>query len=259
MAAKHFAFASVLALILAGCNGRSGRYADDVVFEGTLAEACGEDCLFWSETDDERGAQGADGLRVYIEPSFGAFDYRFEIVPQPQGCITIWPDEEFAEEKNYCAHYLVRMRKQASQNGQPRAAAKFEDFHFILPQEDARELLGISDRLAQAWGRGRSGTLDGTTIAFELTKRGKTRSMISNESLDTDHRNPAAWVGAELHRLAFAYGPTGQIPRRYDWHSFESEDGRFPCNNPGLNVPDPDGFGVGDDACARSLADQPSR
>lgn len=115
MGAKHCAAVSFLVVLLTGCSGRSERYADDVVFEGTLAEACGEDCLFWSETDDERSVQGTDGLRVYIEPSFGAFDYRFEIVPQPQGCITIWPDEEFARDKNYCAHYLVRMRKQASQ------------------------------------------------------------------------------------------------------------------------------------------------
>lgn len=259
MVLKHYAVAFVLALTLTGCSEQKARHANDVVFEDTLAEACGEDCLFWSETDDDRGVPGTDGLRVYIEPSFGEFYYRFEIVPQPEGCITVWPDEEFAEHKNYCAHYLVRMRKQASQNGQPSTAADFEDFRFILPQEDARELLGVSDRLAQTWTGDRSVTLDGTSIAFELTKRGKTRSMISNESLVTDHRNPAAWIGAEMHRLALAYGPTGHIPRLYDWHSNESDDGRFPCNNPGLNVPDPDGFGVGDDTCARSLTDQPSR
>lgn len=259
MVLRHSAVAFVLALVLTGCNKQKARDAGDGVFEGTLAEACGEDCLFWSETDDERRVQGTDGLRAYIKPSFGDFSYRFEIVPQPQGCITIWPDEQISEDKNYCAHYLVRLRKQVSQNGQPRTASQFEDFRFILPQEDARELLGVADRLAQDWTGGRSFTLDGTSIGFELTKRGKTRSMISNEPLDTDHRNPAAWVGAELHRLALAYGPTGQIPRRYDWHSSDSDDGRFPCNNPGLNVPDPDGFGTGDDACARSLTDQPSR
>lgn len=259
MTVKSWAVLSAVALLLTGCNGQNGRNADDIVFQGTLVEACGEDCLFWSETDEDRRAQGADGLRVYIEPSFGEFDYRFEIVPQPQGCITIWPDEDFAENKDYCGHYLVRMRKQVSRNSRSVAQAQFEDFRFVLPQEDARQLLGVSDRLAQAWVGGRSGTLDGTSIAFELTKRGKTRSMISNESLDTDHRNPAAWIGAEMHRLALAYGPTGQIPRRYDWHSNLHGDPRFACNDPGQNTPDPDGFGVGHDACARSLADQPPR
>lgn len=259
MVLRHSAVGFVLALILTGCNEPKARDAANGMFEGTLAEACGEDCLFWSETDNERGVQGTDSLRAYIEPSFGEFSYRFEIVPQPQGCITIWPDEKFAEDQSYCAHYLVRMRKQVSQNGQPRTVSEFEDFRFILPQEDARELLGVADRLAQDWTGDRSFALDGTTIGFELTKRGKTRSMISNGSLHDDHRNPAAWVGAELHRLALAYGPTGQIPRSYDWHSFTDQDGRFACNSRGLNVPDPDGFGTGDDACARLLADQPSR
>jgi hypothetical protein len=248
-----------MVMLLTGCESRDGRLAQGDVFKGTLAEACGADCLFWSETDENRGALGSDGLRVYIEPSFGEFDYRFEIVPQPQACITIWPDEEFSEEKNYCAHYLVRMRKQASQNGQSRGSAPFEDSSFILPQEDARELLGIADKLSDAWVGSPSSTIDGTTIAYELTKRGKTRSMISNDSLDTDYRNPAAWVGAEMLRFALAYGPAGKIPRSADWHSLVDPDGRFPCNYPGLNVPDPDGFGGGDDACTRSLVGKPPR
>ncbi|GGB60299.1 hypothetical protein [Blastomonas aquatica] len=259
MGANNLVILSGMAVLLTACEFKDGRNVQDTVFTGTLAESCGEDCLFWSETDQSRGAIGRDGLRVYIEPSFGQFDFRFEIVPQPRGCVTIWPDEDISEDKDYCAHYLVRMRKQLSQGRQSGVAAQFEDFNFVLPQEGARELLGVADKLSDAWVGSPSGTIDGTTIAYELTKRGKTRSMISNDSLDTDHRNPAAWIGAELHRFALAYGPTGQIPRLYDWHSYDNEDGRFPCNNPGFNVPDPDGFGTGDDACARSLTDEPSR
>jgi hypothetical protein len=198
-------------------------------------------------------------MRVYIEPSFGDFDYRFEIVPQPTGCVAIWPEEEFDEKKNYCAYYLVRMRKQVTQSGDKRRIGIFKDFNFILPQEDARELFGVADRLSAAWQGGASGYVDGTSVAFELVKNGGVRSMRSASGMDGAKISPAAWIAAEVHRFALAYGPAGQVPRGSDWHSYVNSDGRFPCNNPGLNVPDPDGFGVGDDACARSLTDQPSR
>ena len=151
------------------------------------------------------------------------------------------------------------MRKQASADLERRVNVSFEDFRFIVPQEDGREVLIAADRLSTTWsGSGRK-SVGGTYVSFELITDGQVRSMDAKASFAGDYNNPAAFVAAEVHRLALAYGPVGEIPRRYDWHSFESEGGRFPCNNLGLNVPDPDGFGVGDDACARSLTDQPSR
>lgn len=101
MLAKSWSVLIFSAACIAGCD--FGGYRDSV-FERTLPEGCGKKCFRFAETDQARGAVGKDGMRVYVEPSFGAFDYRFEIVPQPGGCVIRWPEEEFDEAKNYCTH-----------------------------------------------------------------------------------------------------------------------------------------------------------
>lgn len=233
--------------LLAACDAR------DAIYEQTLTQSCGEKCYFWGQTDRDRGAIGADGMRIYVEPSFGDFDYRFEIVPQPAGCTALWADEEFDEQKDYCRFYLVNMRKAATQRRNDGLAPRYEDYSFVLPEEDGRELFDVVDQLSDRWRGGGDMLLDGTSVSFELAKHGMVRSMRSNSLLERDHTNPAAWAGAEMHRFALAYGPSGQIPRGHDWHSYVSDDGQFPCNQPGLNAPDTDGFGAGDDLCALSL------
>ncbi len=253
MRAKSIFMLTVTAALLAGCEGR------DTIHERTLAQSCDPDCYFWAQTDMDRGPLGKDGMRVYIEPSFGDFSYRFEVVPQPVACVAWWPDDGNVTRENECSHYLVRMRKMSSQPIELGGSATTEDFKFILPVESASELFVVADEMSDRWRGSMAMFMDGTGVSFEIYKRGRVRSMYSNVGLRHNHRNPAAWVAAELHRFTLAYGPTGQIPRNADWHKIVDEDGRFPCNNPGLNVPDRDGFGTGDDACARSLADQPSR
>lgn len=56
-------------------------------------------------------------------------------------------------------------------------------------------------------------------------------------------------LGLDVQRILLSYGPMGKTPRSADWHLPETPS-EYPCNNPGLNVADIDGFGVGDDACA---------
>lgn len=246
-------FLTPVVTLFAGCE------AQQTIQERTLAQSCDPNCYFWAQTDAYRGPIGKDGMRVYIEPSFGAFSYRFEIVPQPGDCAARWLDEDAGIQAKACAHYLVRMRKVSTTPIEPGGPAKREDFRFILPAQSAEELFNGAHEMSNRWRGTTVSWLDGTAVSFELHKRGRVRSMYSNGPLSYDYRNPAAWVAAELHRFALAFGPEGQIPLNPDWHSYAPEGGGFPCGIAGLNVPDPDGFGVGDDACARSLADEPSR
>lgn len=253
MQTKPLAMLISCAAFLAGCDSH------DAVHERTLSESCSEKCYYWAQTDRYRGPVGKDGMRIYIEPSFGDFSYRFEIVPRPSDCATRWIDIDNDDRGKACAHYLVRMRKVSTTPIEPGGSAIREDFRFILPVQSAEELFNVADQMSDRWRGTTVWWTDGTVVSFELHKLGQVRSMYSNAPLSYDYRNPAAWVAAELHRFALAYAPNGQIPLNSDWHSYAPESGGFPCGIAGLNKPDPDGFGVGDDACARSLTDQPSR
>lgn len=251
--------AKLILLLTASAAFVGGCEAHQTIQERTLVQSCNPECYFWAQTDEYRGPVGKDGMRVYIEPSFGDFSYRFEIVPQPSDCATRWIDDDSDARGKACAHYLVRMLKVSTTPIEPSGSTKREDFRFILPAQSAEELFNVADQMSDRWRGTNVMWLDGTGVSFELHKRGRVRSMSSNGLLSHDYRNPAAWVAAELHRFALAYGPEGQIPLNPDWHSYVPEGGGFPCGIAGLNVSDPDGFGVGDDACARSLAGKPSR
>jgi hypothetical protein len=96
---------------------------------------------------------------------------------------------------------------------------------------------------------------DGTSTALERVRDGKVRSVGNNYDDGIAPHNPAAFARAEVQRLLLLFGPAGKVPRRDDWavsggRPSHSDD---PCLTFDFAQPDPDGWGVGEDDCARVL------
>lgn len=205
------------ATLVSACEDQKSDVVEAVryhqVYEGTLRESCGDHCHGWSETDNDIGPIGRDGLRVYIEPSFDDFALRFEILPQPSGCAVRWDDAAPAQANDYCTGFLVRMRKLAiSEQGAVQLPMP-RDYSFLLPSKDSNALFSIADRSLDRWRGSTTISLDGTDISLELHKNGRTRSLSSNEDEYSEPTDPAAQVGAELRKLVRAYGPKDGLPR----------------------------------------------
>ena len=142
---------------------------------------------------------------------------------------------------------MLRVWRDNRGNAPPRA----EEHRFALPEEDFRTLMESFDANTRGWHGERSGWTDGTGIAVERVRDGVVTSMDSN-SQGWSQRNPAVRLLGDVQRLALAYGPSGTVPRSYSWHVQSRIE--YPCADIGLNTPDPDGFGIGNDLCGQALA-----
>ena len=70
--------------------------------------------------------------------------------------------------------------------------------------------------------------------------------------------NPAAQLGRDVLGLMLAYGPTGLIPRSYDWNVGRPPPGSE-CLGLGLNLPAADGTSETRDHCTAGSGRDPDR
>jgi len=193
---------------------------------------------------------GQNGIRFFVQPSFGKYHYKFVFLPRPKGCYPFLQSENYMEiekEKTLCQIYLVKMQRETLQNAN-QAPLSLTQHKFIVPEEDFREVLGDLEDRMKKWNGELGSWVDGTNLSIEYVREGNIRSMSSNaHSADS----PVSQFGSDVQRLALAFGPTGMIPRGYNWHADIAPES--PCSGLELNTPDKDGIGMGDDDCAKKL------
>jgi hypothetical protein len=246
-----------LLLLSAGCDGpswlpealggepRSGRIAD-----GPLAEKL-HPRLEPLET------LGRNGMRVSIAPSFGLHVFVVDFIPQPLGCYLPGPDlDEERYRREGCGLIAVRY---TIIGGAEAPEPRLRRFRFHVPEEEYRALVQDYDRLAARWSGSSGGVLDGTSVGIEQWREGRLRSMESNAPILFEPGNPAARALLDVHRLLLAYGPSGAVPRSSSFTIEPQSEADYPCMGQTFATPDPDGFGAGEDPCARQLARPPRR
>lgn len=185
---------------------------------------------------DGLGVLGSNGLRASIEPSFGNARYQIDIAP---------------DGLRLPGSPNVRYRILADQGA-------VEEYRLFASYEDVREVIDMFDARSDGWLGATGLGLDGTSVIAERVATGRVSYGDSNARPSEDPLNPIAGLGADLNRLLLAYGPTGRVPRLVDWHILPANHAEAPCHGGDYNLPDPDGIGVGEDACARSRR-RPSR
>lgn len=210
---------------------------------------------------------GANSLRVRIAPSFSHNFFAIDFAPQPKDCLTPHGgtiDEVDRDEPRFCRDVLVTYALIARPGIKIKVATGRWTFH--IPVADYRALAEGIDMRLDAW-RGipivtdaKDGlqwitvNSDGTGVGVERARDGKIRSVANNDLDSQAPNNPAAFAKSEVQRLLLIYGPSGKVPRDGDWNI--RDRGRLP-NDPCLiaefATPDPDGYGVGKDACAKAL------
>ena len=198
---------------------------------------------------------GPEGLRVFIEPSFGEYRYLVDFAPLPRGCYMIPAGGDVDEgrwRRSGCAMVaarLIRMPNGDAQPGIPQA----QTWRFVVPEEDFRDIIHAFDRAASHWRGDDVIVCDGTGVGIERVHAGAISSMWTNAMRDNSPGNPGAQLLPDVQRLVLAYGPSGVAPRSYDWTV--SSDLGHACSA-GLASPDPDGVGAGNDGCAQLIARQ---
>jgi hypothetical protein len=200
---------------------------------------------------------GPDGLRVFVAPSFGDYRYLVDFSPQPRGCYMVPGSGEIDEAQwrnEGCVLIAVRLIRITNTHERPDAT-RAQTYRFVVPEEDFRDVVGTFDQSAARWSGGGAMNLDGTSVDIERVRGGVVTSMSTNALRGQSPGNPGAQLLLDVQRLALAYGPTGVIPRSYDWNVSSEPD--YPCTRGDLNVPDSDGFGTGSDLCAQFIAEHP--
>jgi hypothetical protein len=192
---------------------------------------------------------GRNGLRATIAPSFGTYSFVVDLVPQPLNCYLIVSDDfdEARAEQEGCHSIEARY----TLIGGTVQAPSVRHYRFVVPGVDYARAVEEFNRLARRWRGSSAGWLDGTTIGVEQFSEGELRSIASNSPPERAPGDPAAIFSRQLHRLLLAYAPAGTVPLSGDFTVADRIDA--PCMGNTLNVPDPDGFGTGDDACARHI------
>lgn len=228
----------------------------DKIEDGPLSQSSDAD-IFGFEKLPPLNNKGADALRVVIGPSFGRYHYRFDFVPLKVGCKIVDRDIDDMTKYDgnaYCGNVWangVRIDREAEQSN--------VKFRFIVPAEDFKNLFDSVKFSVARWNGSWDMTTDGTSVAIELHNRGKISSLNSNgRSPD----NPSALASLLVKAIALAYGPAGIFPKLHDWQVYTREDEldpKYACAAPQLSLSDIDGFGVGDDACAKSLRLGPTK
>jgi hypothetical protein len=242
-------------LALAGCNWwpeqLGGPHRSDAIVRAPLsAQRLHE--YGWNNYPP-LATLGPEGLRIFIAPSFGAYRYLVDFAPRPRGCYMIPADGNVDDERwrnsgcRFVAVRLIRMENASDQPNPPQA----QSWRFIVPEEDFREVVGAFDRAAARWQGDDAIVCDGTAVHVERVHAGWVTSISTNEDRWMAPSNPGALLLPDIQRLVLAYGPSGVAPRSYDWTVSPDHDSACTA---GLNTPDPDGVGAGDDACARLMA-----
>jgi hypothetical protein len=230
----------------------------NTVSEGPLAKSRSNEYFRFSDAPALQPGKG-DALRIFVQPSFGMYHYRFDFVPMDKGCNVAETgrrrsNDEKPEGKE-CGHTLVLAERWLNSDNDDRRD-KATQFKFVVPAPEFTEFYNVlKKKLAASRGSNASLT-DGTSTGIELHSHGRVSSYRSNVPLDYDIDDPAAYAALHMRVIAMAYGPSGMFPREPGWNvrrSDEDVEEKFRCSDPGVNEPDADGYGIGDDACARSL------
>lgn len=170
------------------------------------------------------GVLGRDGVSISIRPSFGAVDYDLDLAP---------------------AGLVLPGRPTARLWVRPKGGESRE-YRFHVPWEDLEVTLQAFDARARRWRGQRGMATDGTPIMVERMKEGRVTSIDTNAVTSSEPANPAAQLRTDVHALLLAYGPTGSVPRSYDWDVDETT-----CSERALNTPVPQGT-IREAACTGS-------
>ncbi len=189
-----------------------------------------------------------NGIRVSIAPTFGDQAFIVDFVPQPLNCYL--PDDGNFVETRWPHEGCAYIRVDYSIIDQRDDRAPAQRHRFIIPEEAFRVAVIEFNGLAEQWRGSHQGWTDGTMVGIEQYRGGRLRSIESN----APYSHPVAAFTHQVHRLLLAFAPTGTVPRSYDF-TIETL-AEYPCQGTSFNVADADGFGVGDDPCARFLAER---
>lgn len=235
----------------------------DLVSDGPLAEQSDDDILAFSDYAPLK-TNNSDAIRVLVAPSFGIYHYAFDIVPLDNGCRVMQRGTYYAESApptdircgNAMVHAIRNLNsgfKHIDLNESPMS------FKFVVPAAEYESFYLTLKSKMDSWDGSWQGMTDGTGTSIELHSGGRISSYHSNLPLDFSPDNPAAFAALNMRMIALAYAPTGLTPRDPSWTVRPPKDKlqpKFRCAWPGMNDADPDGYGIGDDACAKTLAAQ---
>lgn len=242
-------------LLLGGCDRDTlphwlgGRAPQGVIVEGPLAAPM-------HPSLDPLRTLGRNGMRVSIAPSFGDYGFVIDFIPQPFDCY-LATGRSFDEERHRREGCWMIAVRYTTFGGDEAPEPRIRRFNFHVPEEEYREVVADFDRLARRWRGSDSAILDGTGVGVEQFREGRLRSIDSNVPTMIEPDNPAANMRLHAHRLLLAYGPAGAVPRNSHFTVGRREFEELPCMAQSFDEPDPDGFGAGQDACARELARPP--
>ena len=166
---------------------------------------------------------GRNGLRVGIEPSFGAYSYtvRFDVRPANCAARMAWsavPNGRGDRAYGRCRSVVARVRRLErlrDLRGDEHGYGRVDTAFVAIPVE---EYEAVGERIDRAFKGGRSTGFDtdGTTIAVERMSAGRLQAYVGNASAGDE--DPAPETAAQVQRLLLAYGPRRLIPPTADWH-----------------------------------------
>ncbi|MBO9582148.1 MAG: hypothetical protein J7498_14755 [Sphingobium sp.] len=192
-----------------------------------------------------------------IEPSFSDFIYAVDYAPQPKDCLTPRGgtlSELEKVEHLFCRDVLVTYRMLAQEQYKGVGAPRQWTFH--IPVEEWRAFAEGLDQRLDGWQGRKWSAADGTTAAVERIRDGRIRSVVNNIAEYEAPLNPAYFAQTETQRLLLLFGPSGIVPRTSNWTVRKDGDPDWPCSSQQFATPDPDGWGIGEDRCARWLKER---
>lgn len=232
----------------------------DLVSNGPLAERKDNKLFRFSDYGLLETNQ-SDAIRVIISPSFGVYHYAFDVVPMDKGCRVLENGIYYGPPtKKRCGNAMVYATRSLNPayNDTDLSGNRLS-FKFVVSAPEYEMFYLTLKSKMDGWRGAWQGMTDGTGTAIELHSRGKIYSYHSNLPLVVSPDNPAAFASLYMRTIALAYAPIGLTPRDPNWTVRPPKDKlrpEFRCAWPGMNESDPDGYGIGNDICAKTLAPQ---
>lgn len=193
----------------------------DLVSDGPLAKQS-DDKIFQFSDYPPLKPNKSDAIRVLVSPSFGIYNYAFDIVPLDSGCRVLEHETYYAGSappaEKRCGNAMVHaIRSLNSGFDHLGLNQKPLSFQFVVPAMEYESFYLVLKSKMERWDGSWRGMTDGTSTAIELHSGGKISSYHSNLPLDFSPDNPAAFASLNMRLIALAYAPTGLTPRDPDW------------------------------------------